>query len=235
MPRSRPDAPAAADPVGELVDRLERAVVASPRRRAEIVREVEGDLREAVAARVAGGSAAPVAAAAVVAEFGDPRAIAAELSRELLAGHGRRFAPLAALGAVVLLVAWFAGMTSLAAVPGFGVPVEAGWMLQVSRALDVAGPFVAAAALAGWFALRRADSLAALVAVAGLQLGFAVALVAGAIAMVAAVAVPPAGIGVLVALVAVTLLVGSALAAAAAALLVRWGAVRLAPRRALAR
>ncbi|QUW18691.1 permease prefix domain 1-containing protein [Agrococcus sp. Marseille-Q4369] len=233
MPRSRPAAPAAADPVGALVDRLERAVVASPRRRAEIAREVEGDLREAVADRVAAGAPEPVAAAEAVAEFGDPRAIAAELSRELLAAHGRRFAPLAALGAVVLLAAWFAGMTSLSAVPGFGVPVEAGWMLQVSRALDVAGPFVAAAALAGWVALRRAGSLAALVAVAALQLVFAVALVAGAIAMVAAVAVPPSGTGMLVALVALTLLVGSALAAAAAAVLVRWGAVRLAPRRAL--
>ncbi|ERG65026.1 hypothetical protein L332_11300 [Agrococcus pavilionensis RW1] len=233
MPRSRPVSRAAADPVGELVDRLERAVVASPRRRAELAREIEGDLREAVADRVVAGAAEPAAAAAVVAEFGDPRAIAAELSRALLAAHGRRFAPLAALAAVALLAAWFAGMTSLAAVPGFGVPVEAGWMLRVSRALDVAGPFVAAAALAGWVALRRADSLAALVAVAALQLAFAVALVAGAIAMVGAVAVPPAGVGLLVALVALTLTLGGALAAAAAALLVRWGAVRLAPRRAL--
>lgn len=220
------------DPVADLVGRLERAVVASGRRRRELAREIEGDLREAVAARVEAGAPEPLAASAVVAEFGDPRAIAAELSTELLADRGRRFAPRAALAAATLLLAWFVGMTALAAVPGFRVPVEDGWMLQVSRALDAAGPIVAAAAAAGWIAIRRSGSLAALVAVAGLQLAFAVALVAGAVAMAATIAVPAAGAGILAALLATTLVLGSSLAVAAAALLVRWGAVRLAPRRA---
>ncbi|MDR7234129.1 permease prefix domain 1-containing protein [Agrococcus sp. BE272] len=220
------------DPVADLVGRLERAVVASGRRRREVAREIEGDLREAVAARVEAGAPEPLAASAVVAEFGDPRAIAVELSTELLADRGRRFAPRAALAAATLLVVWFVGMTALAAVPGFRVPVEDGWMLQVSRALDAAGPIVAAAAAAGWLAIRRSGSLAALVAVAGLQLAFAVALVAGAVAMAATIAVPAAGAGILAALLVTTLVLGSALAVAAAALLVRWGAVRLAPRRA---
>ncbi|KAA6432850.1 hypothetical protein FQ330_07695 [Agrococcus sediminis] len=220
------------DPVADLVGRLERAVVASGRRRRELAREIEGDLREAVAARVDAGAPEPLAATAVVAEFGDPRAIAAELSTELLADRGRRFAPRAALAAATLLVVWFVGMTALAAVPGFRVPVEDGWMLQVSRALDAAGPIVAAAAAAGWLAIRRSGSLTALVAVAGLQLAFAVALVAGAVAMAATIAVPAAGAGILAALLVTTLVLGSALAVAAAALLVRWGAVRLAPRRA---
>ncbi|MFP5251967.1 MAG: permease prefix domain 1-containing protein [Actinomycetes bacterium] len=220
------------DPVADLVGRLERAVVASGRRRREVAREIEGDLREAVAARVEAGAPEPLAASAVVAEFGDPHAIAAELSTELLADRGRRFAPRAALAAATLLVVWFVGMTALAAVPGFRVPVEDGWMLQVSRALDAAGPIVAAAAAAGWLAIRRSGSLAALVAVAGLQLAFAVALVAGAVAMAATIAVPAAGAGILAALLVTTLVLGSALAVAAAALLVRWGAVRLAPRRA---
>lgn len=220
------------DPVADLVGRLERAVVASGRRRREVAREIEGDLREAVAARVEAGAPEPLAASAVVAEFGDPRAIAAELSTELLADRGRRFAPRAALAAATLLVVWFVGMTALAAVPGFRVPVEDGWMLQVSRALDAAGPIVAAAAAAGWLAIRRSGSLAALVAVAGLQLAFAVALVAGAVAMAATIAVPAAGAGILAALLVTTLVLGSSLAVAAAALLVRWGAVRLAPRRA---
>ncbi|RWR20013.1 hypothetical protein D8Y24_10190, partial [Agrococcus lahaulensis] len=178
------------------------------------------------------GAPEPLAASAVVAEFGDPHAIAAELSTELLADRGRRFAPRAALAAATLLVVWFVGMTALAAVPGFRVPVEDGWMLQVSRALDAAGPIVAAAAAAGWLAIRRSGSLAALLAVAGLQLAFAVALVAGAVAMAATIAVPAAGAGILAALLVTTLVLGSALAVAAAALLVRWGAVRLAPRRA---
>lgn len=220
------------DPVADLVGRLERAVVASGRRRRELAREIEGDLREAVAARVEAGAPEPLAASAVVAEFGDPHAIAAELSTELLADRGRRFAPRAALAAATLLVVWFVGMTALAAVPGFRVPVEDGWMLQVSRALDAAGPIVAAAAAAGWLAIRRSGSLAALVAVAGLQLAFAVALVAGAVAMAATIAVPAAGAGILAALLVTTLVLGSSLAVAAAALLVRWGAVRLAPRRA---
>lgn len=220
------------DPVADLVGRLERAVVASGRRRREVAREIEGDLREAVAARVEAGAPEPLAASAVVAEFGDPHAIAAELSTELLADRGRRFAPRAALAAATLLVVWFVGMTALAAVPGFRVPVEDGWMLQVSRALDAAGPIVAAAAAAGWLAIRRSGSLAALVAVAGLQLAFAVALVAGAVAMAATIAVPAAGAGILAALLVTTLVLGSSLAVAAAALLVRWGAVRLAPRRA---
>lgn len=220
------------DPVADLVGRLERAVVASGRRRRELAREIEGDLREAVAARVDAGAPEPLAASAVVAEFGDPHAIAAELSTELLADRGRRFAPRAALAAATLLVVWFVGMTALAAVPGFRVPVEDGWMLQVSRALDAAGPIVAAAAAAGWLAIRRSGSLAALVAVAGLQLAFAVALVAGAVAMAATIAVPAAGAGILAALLVTTLVLGSSLAVAAAALLVRWGAVRLAPRRA---
>ncbi|MEV7529022.1 permease prefix domain 1-containing protein [Agrococcus sediminis] len=220
------------DPVADLVGRLERAVVASGRRRREVAREIEGDLREAVAARVEAGAPEPLAASAVVAEFGDPRAIAAELSTELLADRGRRFAPRAALAAATLLVVWFVGMTALAAVPGFRVPIEDGWMLQVSRALDAAGPIVAGAAAAGWLAIRRSGSLAALVAVAGLQLAFAVALVAGAVAMAATIAVPAAGAGILAALLVTTLVLGSSLAVAAAALLVRWGAVRLAPRRA---
>ncbi|MCR8671330.1 hypothetical protein, partial [Agrococcus sp. HG114] len=123
-------------------------------------------------------------------------------------------------------------MTALTAVPGFAVPAEAGWMLQVSRALDVSGPLVAAAAVALWLAIRRTGSLAPLVAVAGLQLAFAVALVAGAIAMAGGLPVPPEGAALLGGLVVVTVLVGSALAAAAVSLLARWAAVRLAPRRA---
>lgn len=222
----------AADPVAGLVGQVERAVVAPRRQRAELAREVEGDLREAVAARVDAGQAEPAAAAAVVAEFGEPAAIARELSLALLADHGRRFAPRAAIAGAALVAAWFGGMTALTAVPGFAVPAEAGWMLQVSRGLDVAGPLVAAAAVALWLALRRTGSLAPLVAVAGLQLAFAVALVGGAVAMAGALPVPADGTPLLAGLVATTVLVGSSLAAAAAGLLARWAAVRLTPRRA---
>jgi len=228
MPAPHPDA----DPIGELVARLERAVVASGRRRRELAREIEGDLREAVTARIDGGQPEAQAAAAVVAEFGDPRELAAELSIELLAERGRRFSSLAAAGAVTLLVAWFLGMTTLVGIPGFRVPADGAWMLQVSRALDVAGPLVVGTAVAGWAAIRRWGSLAAVATVAALQLGFAVALVAGAVAMVGAVTVPAAGTGVLAALVGVTVLLGSGLAAASASVLLRWGAVRLEPLRA---
>ena len=51
MPRTHPPT----DPIAELVDRLERSVVATGRRRRELAREIEGDLREDAAARVAAG------------------------------------------------------------------------------------------------------------------------------------------------------------------------------------
>ncbi|SFS14649.1 hypothetical protein SAMN04487783_1883 [Agrococcus baldri] len=222
------------DPVALLVGRLERAVVATGRHRRELAREIEGDLREDVAARVRAGVPERDAAEAVVAEFGDPGELAVELSLELLADRGKRFASFAALGAVTLLVAWFAAMTTLVGMPGFRVPVEGGWMLQVSRGLDVAGPLVVGAAVVGWLAIRRSGSLAAIVAVALLQLGYALALVVGAVAMVGAVTVPAAGTAVLAALVAVTLLLGTGLIASAAGVLLRWGAVRLEPLRARA-
>ena len=91
------------DPVALLVGRLERAVVAAGRHRRELAREVEGDLREDVAARVRAGVPERDAAEAVVAEFGDPRELAVELSLELLADRGKRFAWFAALGAAVLI------------------------------------------------------------------------------------------------------------------------------------
>ncbi|WP_306232197.1 permease prefix domain 1-containing protein [Agrococcus beijingensis] len=234
MPSLRPRARPAAEPLAELLGRLERGVVASRRERSELLREIEGDLREAVAARVGAGAPEATAASAVVAEFGDARQVATELSVELLAERGRRFAPVAAIAAVGLLLAWFVGMTTLAAVPGFSVPIAAAWMLPVSRALDVTGWIGAGAAVAGWLAIRRTGSLAALVAVAALQLAFASALVLGAVALVGMVAVPADGQATLIALVTLTVLVGGAMAAAAAMLLVRWGAVRLAPRRARA-
>lgn len=229
----------AADPVTDLVARLERGVVASRRRRRETVAEVEGDLREAVAARVERGEAGPEAARAVVAEFGDPSAIAAELSHELLADLGRRYSPASAAGAGLLVVAWIAGMTTLAGMPGFRVPTDVAWMLPLSRALDVLAPVVVVAAAVGWLAIRRAGSIAALVAVAALQLALAAVLVAGAVAMAVSLPVPAGGEGVLAALVLLTVLVGSAIAAGAAALLLRSAGVRLAglrraPRRARA-
>jgi hypothetical protein len=220
-----------ADPIADLVGRFERAVVASGRVRRELGREIEGDLREDVAARVAVGADEHEAAMAVAAGFGDVRALAGEMSVELLAARGKRFASLAALGLVVLLLAWFGVMTTLVGL-GFRVHADDGWMLQVSRALDVAGPLVVAAALVGWVAIRRSGSLTAIAAVAALQLGFAGALVGGAIAMAGAVMVPAGGADLLVALIALTLLLGSALVVSSAGVLVRWGAVRLEPRRA---
>ncbi|GEK80118.1 permease prefix domain 1-containing protein [Agrococcus baldri] len=222
-----------ADPIADLVGRLSRALITTGRRRRELVREIEGDLRDDAAARVAAGLPPREAAVAVVAEFGDARALAAELSAELLASRGMRFASLAAAAAVALLAAWFAGMTALVGL-GFRVPADDGWMLQLSRALDVAGPFVVAVAIAGWLAIRRWGSLTAVATVAVLQLGYAGALVAGAIAMATAAPVPAAGAGVLAALVVVTLLLGSGLVAASAGVLLRWGAVRRVPRRARA-
>ena len=223
------------DPITDLDGRLERAVVAAGRHRRERAREIEGDLREAVAARVERGEAERTAAQAVIAEFGDPRELAAELSIELLAERGRRFASLAAVGAVTLLIAWFLGMTTLVALPGFRVPADGAWMLQVSRALDVAGPLVVGIAVVGWAAIRRWGSLTAVATVAALQLAFAAALVAGAIAMVGAVTVPAAGMAALVALIGVTLLLGCGLVAASTSVLLRWGAVRLEPLRARSR
>ena len=223
------------DPITDLVGRLERAGVATGRHRREVAREIEGDLREAVAARVERGEAERTAAQAVIAEFGDPRELAAELSIELLAERGRRFASLAAVGAVTLLIAWFLGMTTLVALPGFRVPADGAWMLQVSRALDVAGPLVVGIAVVGWAAIRRWGSLTAVATVAALQLAFAAALVAGAIAMVGAVTVPAAGMAALVALIGVTLLLGCGLVAASTSVLLRWGAVRLEPLRARSR
>ncbi|TXP85140.1 hypothetical protein FV276_25055, partial [Escherichia coli] len=85
MPVSRPAPRTTLDPLVELLDRLERGIVAPRRERGEVVREIEGDLREAVAARVADGAPEPAAASAVVAEFGDARELATELSIELLA------------------------------------------------------------------------------------------------------------------------------------------------------
>ncbi|MCR8669993.1 permease prefix domain 1-containing protein, partial [Agrococcus sp. HG114] len=87
MPRD-PQHREADDPVTVLVGRLERAVVASRRQRRELARELEGDLREAVSARVEAGEPEHAAAAAAVAEFGDPAAIARELSAAMLADHG---------------------------------------------------------------------------------------------------------------------------------------------------
>ena len=121
----------AADPIADLVGSLERAVVASGRRRRDVVREIEGDLREAVAARIAAGVPERSAASAVVAEFGDPAPIAAELSRELLADVGRRYSPASAgivavlfqnrqypgdiLGSVILECGWNHQLSSLQA------------------------------------------------------------------------------------------------------------------------
>lgn len=222
---------ATADPIADLVGRFEGAVVASARTRRELAREIEGDLREEAAARVAAGATEREAAMAVVAGFGDVRALASELSVELLAARGTRFASLTALGSVVLLLAWFSGMTTLVGL-GFRVPADDAWMLQVSRALDVAGPLVVAVGLAGWIAIRRSGSLAAIATVAALQLGFAGVLVGGAIAMAGGATAPAAGAGLLAALIVLTVVLGSALVAASAGVLVRWGAIRLEPRRA---
>ncbi|MCH1882448.1 permease prefix domain 1-containing protein [Agrococcus sp. ARC_14] len=221
----------APDPITDLVGRLERAVVATGRRRRELAREIEGDLREDLAARIQAGAPAHAAAASVVAEFGDPRALAAELSIELLAARGRRYAVRTAAAAVTLVAAWVIGMTTLVGL-GFRVRAEDEWMLQVSHALDVAGPLVVGAAVLGWIAIRRWGSLAALATVAALQLGFAVVLVAGALAMAVAGAVPAAGTAVLVVLVTLTVLLGTGLAASSAGVLLGWGAIRLEPLRA---
>lgn len=221
----------APDPIAELVGRLELTIVAPRRQREALAREVEGDLREDLAARVADGQAPRAAAAAIVAEFGEVRAIARELSAELLAAGGKRLAALGAVGVATLLLAWIGGMTTLVDL-GLRVPPEGGWMLQVSRSLDLAGPLVAGVAIVGAVAIRRSGAGAAIATVAALQLGFASVLVAGTIAMLGTVAVPAAGAGVLAGLVGLTLLLGSALAAASAAMLVRCGAVRRAPRRA---
>lgn len=218
----------ASDPVADLVGRLDRAVVAPRRRRRELVHEIEGDLREAVAARTAAGAPEPAAASAVVAEFGDPAAIGAELSRELLTDVGRRFSPASACLVGVLFVAWVAGMTTIAGLPGFRVPMDAAWMLPVSRALDVVVPLVAGAAVVGAIAIRRAGSMPALVAVATMQLALAAALVGGAIALAVALPVPPAGAAIAAALVGLTLVLGTAVGVGAGALLLRFAAVRLA-------
>jgi hypothetical protein len=213
------------DPVADLVGSLDRAIVASRRRRRELVREIEGDLREAVAARVEAGVPEPIAASAVVAEFGEPAPIGAELSRELLADLGRRYSPASAGLVAVLVVAWIAGMTMIARLPGFTVPLDAAWMLPVSRALDVVAPLDAVAAVLGAIAIRRAGSMPALVAVASLQLALAAALVGGAIALAVSLPVPPAGAAVAAALVALTIVLGTAVGAGAGALLVRFAAV----------
>lgn len=226
-----PAAHGTTDPIADLVGRFERAVVATGRARRELACEIEGDLREDAAARVAAGATQREAADAVVAAFGDVRALAAAMSVELLAARGKRFASLTALGSVVLLLAWFSGMTTLVDL-GFRLPAEDGWMLPVSRSLDLAGPLVVGAAIAGWIAIGRSGSLAAIVAVAVLQLAFATVLVTGAIAMAGAVTVPPPGTAVLTALIAVTVLLGSCLVAASVGVLLRWGAVRLEPLRA---
>ncbi|MGC5078206.1 permease prefix domain 1-containing protein [Agrococcus sp. DT81.2] len=226
------------DPVADLVVRLERAVVAPRGHRRDIVREIEGDLREAVAARTAAGVPEPVAASAVVAEFGEPAAIGAELSHELLADVGRRYSPVSAGLVGVLIVAWVAGMTTIAGLPGFRVPMDAAWMLPVSRALDVVAPLVAVAAAVGAIAIRRAGSMPALVAVASMQLALAAVLVGGAIALAVALPVPPAGAAIAVSLVALTVVLGSAVGVGAGALLLRFAAVRAAaatPARARAR
>lgn len=216
----------ASDPVTDLVALLERSVVAPGRRRRELVREIEGDLREAVAARTASGEPGPAAASAVVAEFGDPASIGADLSRELLTDVGRRYSPVSAGLVGVLIVAWVVGMTTIAELPGFRVPLDAAWMLPVSRALDVVAPLIAVAAAVGAVAIRRAGSMPALVAVASLQLALAVSLVGGAVALAVALPVPPAGAAVAVALVAGTVVVGTGVGAGAAALLLRFAAVR---------
>ncbi|MGM1029339.1 MAG: permease prefix domain 1-containing protein [Actinomycetota bacterium] len=218
----------ASDPVTELVSLLERAVVAPGRQRRDLAREIEGDLREAVAARTAAGAREPDAASAVVAEFGDPASIGAELSRELLTDVGRRYSPVSAGLVGVLIVAWVVGMTIIAGLPGFRVPIEAAWMLPVSRALDVVAPMVAIAAAVGAVAIRRAGSMAALVAVASMQLALALVLVGGAIALAVALPVPPAGAAVAVSLVTATVVVGTPVGIGAGALLVRFAAVRAA-------
>lgn len=218
----------APDPVTDLVAHLERSVVASGRRRRELVREIEGDLREAVAARTAAGAPEPAAASAVVAEFGDPTSIAGELSRELLTDVGRRYSPASAGLVGVLIVAWAVGMTTIAGLPGFRVPIDAAWMLPVSRALDVVAPLVAVAAAVGAIAIRRAGSMPALVAVASMQLALAAVLVGGAIALAVALPVPQAGAAVAAMLVAVTVVVATAVGVGAGALLLRFAAVQLA-------
>ncbi|WP_405217746.1 permease prefix domain 1-containing protein [Agrococcus sp. Ld7] len=220
------------DPVTELIGRLDRSVVGSARRRREVVAEIEGDLREAVAGRTAAGQPASAAAAAVAAEFGDPRNVAAALSLELLAARGRRFTTLTAIGVVALLIAWYVGMTTIVGLPGFRLPAESGWMLQVSTALDVAGPLLVGTAVVAWFAIRRWGSPAALAAVAVLQLGFTLVLVAGAVAMAATLAVPAAGMTALVVLVAFTVVLGAAMTASSTSVLLRWVAVSREPRRA---
>lgn len=217
----------APDPVADLLALLECAVVAPGRRRRDVVDEIEGDLREAVAARTASGEPGHAAASAVVAEFGDPASIGAELSRELLTDLGRRYSPVSAGLVGLLVVAWVVGMTIISGLPGFRVPLDAAWMLPVSRALDVIAPLVAVAAAVGAVAIRRAGSMPALVAVASMQLVLAAVLVGGAIALAVALPVPPPGVAVAVALVGATVVVGSAVGVGAGALLLRFAAVRL--------
>lgn len=218
----------APDPVADLLGRLERAIVAPGGARRALLCEIEGDLREAVAARADAGVPAHAAATAVVAEFGEPERIAAELSRELLTDLGRRYSPASAALVAVLIVAWIVGMTTIAQLPGFRVPAEVAWMLPVSSALDVVAPIVAITAAVGAIAIRRAGSMPALVAVASMQLALAITLVGGAIALAVALPVPPAGTPIAIALVALTVGIGTAVGAGAGALLLRFAAVRLA-------
>lgn len=128
----------------------------------------------------------------------------------------------------MLIVAWVVGMTTIAGLPGFRVPLDAAWMLPLSRALDIVAPLVAVAAAVGAIAIRRAGSMPALVAVAGMQLVLAAVLVGGAIALAVALPVPPAGAAIALALVALTVVLGSAVGIGAGALLLRFAAVRVA-------
>lgn len=91
---------------GDAVAVLERSLRGPRRARADMVREVRDGLDDAVEAHLAAGLSQDEAQRRALDEFGDMRAIAAELQGELTARYGRRSAVLLALAFPALTLLW---------------------------------------------------------------------------------------------------------------------------------
>ncbi|MEU6645379.1 permease prefix domain 1-containing protein [Saccharomonospora sp. NPDC046836] len=95
-----------ADPVTATIRTLQRSLRGPRRARAEMVREVHDGLADAVEGYRDAGLPLAEAQFRAVADFGDPRHVAAELQAELAARYGRFAAARMAIAFPMLMLLW---------------------------------------------------------------------------------------------------------------------------------
>lgn len=161
------------DPIGDYLAELETLLRGPRRHRRRILAEIRDGLTETVDARIADGTAPDQAAAAAIAEFGDPQTVAGSFSTEIATATARHTiaaflltGPLVGIWWLLLLhpTPWSAGFTAvLVAIPV--LPVVA---LAIGAA---AATFATTGRLIRWLPETTAiRALAATIAIASLCL-----------------------------------------------------------------